>query len=109
MLLIGAILLVVFGVLGRTWGAVTIIVAAIVEVGETGFWIWLSKRNRVRAGAETLIGARATVVAACHPEGQVRLRGELWRARCTTGADAGDEVVVRSRDGLTLLVEPASN
>src|SRR6266508_6343635 len=102
MLLIGAILLLVFGVLGPTWGAFVIVVAAVIEVGETAFWIWLSKRRRVRVGAETLIGARATVATACRPEGQVRLRGELWQARCESGADPGEAVVVRGRDGLTL-------
>ena len=40
------------------------------------------------------------------PEGQVRVAGELWQARCEAGAGAGDEVVVREVDGLTLVVEP---
>jgi membrane protein implicated in regulation of membrane protease activity len=45
------------------------------------------------------------VAVSCRPEGQVRVHGELWRARCEEGADAGDEVVVeRLEDGLTLIV-----
>ena len=58
-------------------------------------------------GAETLIGQAATVITACQPSGQVRLRGETWDARCDEGANSGDEVVVRARDGLTLVVERA--
>jgi membrane-bound serine protease (ClpP class) len=38
----------------------------------------------------------------------VRLQGELWRARCAEGADAGEQVRVVALDGLTLLVEPAA-
>jgi len=78
---------------------------AVIEIGETFFWIWLSQRHRVRMGAETLIGARAEVVTPCRPEGQVRIQGELWRARCEGGAELGDQVRVVERSGLTLLVE----
>lgn len=52
-----------------------------------------------------MIGQAATVVRACHPSGQVRLGGETWDARCEEWADVGDEVLVRTRDGLTLIVE----
>jgi membrane-bound serine protease (ClpP class) len=107
MLLVGAILLAVY-VLPAPWGVPVIAVAAIVEVAETFFWIWLSRRARVKMGPETLIGATAEVVAACRPRGQVRLEGELWQARCEEGADVGERVRVRELDGLTLLVERAA-
>jgi membrane protein implicated in regulation of membrane protease activity len=48
------------------------------------------------------------VVTPCAPLGQVRLNGELWRASCPEGAEAGDEVRVVALDGLTLLVERAA-
>jgi membrane-bound serine protease (ClpP class) len=105
MLFIGAILLALF-VLPAPWGLALVSVAAVVEVAETFFWVRLSRRRRIRAGAETLIGARAEVVAVCRPLGQVRVAGELWRARCESGAEVGDTVRIVSRDGLTLLVEP---
>ena len=106
MLLIGAILLAVY-VLPDAWDVPVIAVAAAVEVGETFFWIWLSRRARVKMGPETLIGATAEVVAPCRPTGQVRVQGELWRARCEEGADAGERVLVRALEGLTLVVERA--
>jgi len=87
------------------WGLVLVGVAALVEIGETFFWIWLSQRRRAKMGAETLLGAHAEVVRACRPEGQVRVQGELWRARCEAGADRGESVRIVERDGLTLLVE----
>ena len=43
---------------------------------------------------------------ACRPLGEVRVRGEIWQARCEPGADAGDTVRIVGLDGLTLLVEP---
>jgi membrane-bound serine protease (ClpP class) len=105
LLFIGAVLLALF-VVPRPWGLVLVAAAAVVEVGESFFWLHLSRRRRIQMGAETLIGATARVVSDCRPLGQVRLRGELWRARCEAGASAGETVRIVDRDGLTLLVEP---
>ena len=105
MILIAAIALALL-VLPSPWGAVAVAAALVVEVAETWFWIWLLRRIPVRAGAETLIGAPAEVVRECRPAGQVRIQGELWRARCERGASPGDRVRVHGIDGLTLLVEP---
>jgi membrane-bound serine protease (ClpP class) len=104
MLFVIAVILAVF-VVPSPWGLVVVGVAAVIEIGETFFWIWLSQRHRVKMGAETLIGAHADVVAPCRPQGQVRIQGELWRALCEAGADPGDRVRVVERRGLTLLVE----
>ncbi len=105
MALIAAIFLAVF-VLPHPWGVVAVAAGLAIEIGESAFWVWLSKRRRAQVGAEALLGAVAEVVTACRPEGSVRVGGELWRARCDHGADAGERVRVRALDGLTLLVEP---
>jgi membrane-bound serine protease (ClpP class) len=81
---------------------VAVVVAAVVEVGETGFWIWLSKRRHVQVGPETLIGARGEAVGA----GLVRVDGELWQARAAAALSPGDLVRVVGRDALVLEVEP---
>jgi membrane protein implicated in regulation of membrane protease activity len=52
-----------------------------------------------------LIGADGIVLSPCHPEGQVRVNGEIWTARCAGGAAVGDAVRVVGRDRLTLIVE----
>ena len=106
MILVGAIVLALF-VLPAPWGLVAIAAALVVEIGETAFWVWLSKRRRPQVGAEALIGAPAEVVSPCRPIGSVRVAGELWRAQCDAGADRGDVVRIRALEGLTLLVEPA--
>ena len=101
-----AILLAVF-VLEEPWSWVAVALGATFEAAETALLIWWSKRRRVMVGAETLVGRRAVVSIDCDPEGQVRVAGEIWRARCDVGAFAGDGVVVREVDGLMLVVEPS--
>jgi membrane-bound serine protease (ClpP class) len=103
-LLLLAFLLALF-VLPSPWGLVAVGAALLVELGEAWFWWWLSKRRRSSVGVETMIGESATVVQGCRPLGQVRIRGELWQARCDAGADPGEQVRVAGVEGLTLLVE----
>jgi membrane protein implicated in regulation of membrane protease activity len=105
-ILVGAILLAIF-VVPAPWGVVLVGAAAVVEVAESAFWIWLSKRRRAAVGAETLVGALAEVASTCRPLGQVRVQGELWRAHCEEGADPGDSVRVERVEGLTLFVSRA--
>ena len=105
MLFVAAVALAVF-VVPHPWGLLLVVAAGVVELAESWFWIHLSRRWRIRAGAETLIGSSAQVVAECRPLGQVRVHGELWRARCDAGADVGETARIVGREGLTLLIEP---
>jgi membrane-bound serine protease (ClpP class) len=107
MLLVGAIVLAVF-VLPPGWGIAAVTLGIVIEVAEVGFWIRFLRRYRVSTGVEGLIGARAEVIESCDPSGRVRLRGEIWRARCPAGAGVGERVTVAGVDGLTLEVEPAA-
>jgi membrane-bound serine protease (ClpP class) len=73
-------------------------------------WIALrAHRSKVLTGAPAMIGATAIAATPLQPSGQVEIRGELWQARLpgTSSLPAGSPVIVRSIDGLTLLVEPA--
>jgi membrane protein implicated in regulation of membrane protease activity len=94
-------------VLEDPWTWVAVAFGATFELAESGLLIWWSKRRRVAVGTETLVGRRAVVSADCMPEGQVKVAGEIWRARCAGGAGVGDDVVIREVDGLTLVVEGA--
>ena len=99
-------MLVVLGVVPLSpWGVVLIAAAGVVDIGESLFWIWLSKRRRAAMGVEALVGRTAEVTRACRPLGFVRLGGELWQARCEEGAERGDQVRVVELDGLVLVVE----
>lgn len=108
MILLGAILLAVF-VVPPEWAVPVIVLGAIVEVAETFFWVWYSRRHRARVGAETLVGELAEVVTRCAPLGQARLQGEIWRARCDETAERGEVVRVVALEDLTLVVERASS
>lgn len=101
-------LLIAIFVVPDSWTIPVIGVAAILEVSETAITWWWSRRAAPKVGPETLIGKTARVVEPCRPIGRVRVRGEIWRARCDAGADPDDVVRVVDREKLTLVVEPAT-
>jgi membrane-bound serine protease (ClpP class) len=105
-LLVAALVSLLF--LPSPWGYVAVVVAAAFEVGEVFFWIRFLRRYRVTTGAEGLVGERGEVVEACDPTGRVRVRGELWNARCEEPLGEGRLVRVTGVDGLTLRIEPGS-
>ena len=106
MLVLIALLLAIF-VLPSPWGLVAVAVAAALDIAETGLFIWWSKRRKATVGVETLVGKIGVAASDLWPEGQVRIGGEIWRARCAGGCDSGTRIVVRGVDGLTLVVDPA--
>lgn len=101
------VLLAIF-VLPQPWGLVAIGVGAALDIAETSSFLWWSKRRQAVVGVETLVGKRGIAVGDLWPDGQVKVNGEIWKARCGASCDAGTEVVVRGVDGLTLMVDPAS-
>ena len=106
MIFLIGVLLAVF-VLPSPWGLVAVIVAALIDIAETGLFLWWSQRRRATVGVEALVGREGVVLSYLLPEGQVRIAGEIWRARSDATCDAGTRVVVRAVHGLTLEVEPA--
>jgi membrane-bound serine protease (ClpP class) len=104
MALIVAAALAIF-VLPLPWGVAAIVLALALEVGEKAFWLRIQRRWKVRTGVESHVGERAEVVRACAPEGRVRFRGDLWKARSSEPVAAGERVRVTETDGLTLVVE----
>ncbi len=107
MLFLIALLLAIF-LLPSPWGFVVVVVALVIDVVEVSVGLWYSKRRRATVGTGTLVGMTAVAVGDLFPEGQVKVNGEIWRARCEAGCDAGTPVVVRAVAGLTLDVEPTS-
>jgi membrane-bound serine protease (ClpP class) len=94
-------------VLPSPWGLVAVVAGAVVEVGEAVFLWRYSHRRAPAVGADALIGSAAVVTTECRPLGHVRVKGELWQARCDEGAAEGATVRVLAVDGLLLVVEPA--
>jgi membrane-bound serine protease (ClpP class) len=90
------------------WNLLAILGGLAVETVELAWGLSLARRWKPKTGAETMIGEAAEVVTACRPLGEVRVRGELWQARCNEGAAAGETVRIESIEGLTLVVSPAA-
>jgi membrane-bound serine protease (ClpP class) len=106
MLFVIALLLAIF-LLPSPWGVIAVVVGLTIDLVEVGVGVWYSKRRKAKVGASALVGLTGVALGSLGPEGQVRVNGEIWRARCEAGCDAGSEIVVRAVDGLTLEVEPA--
>ena len=106
MLFLLGVVLAVF-VLPSPWGLVAIVVGGMLDIAETGLFLWWSRRRHASVGVEALVGRTGVASTALWPEGQVRIAGELWKARCEGGCDPGTSVVVREIEGLTLVVEAA--
>ena len=106
MLFLIALLLALF-VLPSPWGVIAVVIGLTIDLVEVGVGIWYSKRRKAKVGPSALVGLTGVALDELGPEGQVRVNGEIWRARCAAGCEAGASVVVRAVDGLTLEVEPA--
>jgi membrane-bound serine protease (ClpP class) len=68
-----------------------------------------AQRQRPVMGVSALIGVqgRARTPLAPGVDGQIDVRGEIWRAKSTMSLNAGEAVRVVGINGLTLFVEPA--
>ena len=106
MILLAGIAIAVF-VVPDAWTVPVILAAVAVEVTETAFTMWWSRRAPPKVGPETLAGSLGRAIDDCRPVGRVRVRGEVWQARSEVDIPAGRRIRVLGRDRLTLLVEPA--
>lgn len=93
------------------FGVPTQLIASIGLVSALAFMgvIWLAARARrqpVTTGVPELVGHVAVAENDFHDHGYVRIRGEVWQARSDALVVAGQSVLVRGLDGLTLLVTP---
>jgi len=107
MLILLAIALLIF--VPSPWNLVGFIVVLPLWLLELAGWNRTVKKRRRVVGVQTLIGKEATVSTPCRPNGQVRVNGEIWEARCVIGASTGDVVRIVGLDGLTLIVEPTTS
>ena len=107
MSLVIAILLALF-LLPSPWNVAVVAAAAVWEVATALGGLWWSQRRAAKVGVETLMGREVEVRRACRPVGEVRVKGEIWQARCEEGADTGEMVRIIGLEGLTLTVEPVT-
>ena len=89
------------------WRVLVIGGVALIELAEIAVWLrW--RTVRATTGAEGIIGMKGTALSDCRPEGQVRVKGQIWKAECLAGADEGDPIEVEAVQGLRLIVRPAT-
>ena len=67
-----------------------------------------ARRNKVVTGEQGLIGEIGIAQTTLAPAGKVFVHGELWDAVSPVPIPAGERIVVRQVDGLTLRVEPVA-
>ena len=65
-----------------------------------------ARKRAVVSGGESLIGAQGIALDDFEREGWVHVAGERWHATSTRGLKRGQSLRVKSRTGLTLVVEP---
>lgn len=65
-----------------------------------------ARKKKPGTGREEMLGLKGKVIRTLEPEGMIRIRGELWRAKSKNGEriPAGEEVEVVGVEGLTLIV-----
>ena len=79
---------------------------ALIEIVE--IFVWLRWRKvGPRSGVETMVGMTGVAITDCDPEGQIKVKGQIWKARCVEGVIAGSTVRVTAVDGLRLDVAAA--
>jgi membrane-bound serine protease (ClpP class) len=67
-----------------------------------------ARRNKIVTGEQGLIGEIGVAQTLLSPAGKVFVHGELWDAVSTVPVSAGEQIVIRQVDGLTLRVEPVA-
>jgi len=66
-------------------------------------------RKKPVHGLKAMLSSKGQVVSPLLPEGMVRIKGELWKAKSASGrVDIGEKVIVVGQDRLKLTVRKCS-
>jgi len=86
--------------LSLTFGAITVFLVRLAL---------RAKKNKIRLGADALIGSNAIALSPINPVGQVLVEGEIWRATSSLPVEKDAALIVLSHDAGTLQVAPATS
>jgi membrane protein implicated in regulation of membrane protease activity len=92
----------------QLWIVWSLVTVWVIKDGILFFFVWPAYEPSDRIDTFSLIGLTGTARERLAPEGLVKIRGELWRARLADSQpsiEAGDRVKVLERRGLLLLVQ----
>lgn len=100
---IGAVLAIMF--VDPPWRWLIIGGLLLTDVFQIAIWLRWRKKKSI-TGIESLVGQGGRAVTTLDPDGQVRVRGQLWSAHASERVEVGDDVTVTAVDGLKLEVAP---
>ena len=87
------------------WRGVVLAAFLLFDVFEIYIWLrWRKKRSVT--GAEGILDARGKALTDCNPRGQVRVKGQTWKAEAEEPVEAGDAIEVIGVSGIQLYVRP---
>jgi membrane protein implicated in regulation of membrane protease activity len=101
--------LALFLVLPWAWALLIYLAASVASV-----WLawksWQAMRTPIASGQEAMIGATAEALSEIQRNGQIRFRGEIWRAQAAAGQKIlpGERVQIVSVEGLQVTVSKIS-
>ena len=101
--IIGATLAILF--LDPPWRWIVIGCLLATDVVQISVWLKWRKKKSI-TGAESMVGDTGRAVTGLDPEGQVKVRGQIWTARSNEHVEAGDDVTVTAVNGMKLEVAP---
>ena len=82
-----------------------VVLGAFVLFDALEIYVWLRwRKKKAVTGAEGIVGARGRALTDCNPEGQVRVKGQTWKATAAESVKAGDDVEVVGTRNLQLEV-----
>ena len=105
--IIGAVLAFIF--LDEPWRYLLIAVLLAIDVVQIFVWLRWRNRRAITGHQERLVGSDGETVSPCQPFGQVKVRGQLWKAYCPQGIDVGLPITVVSVDGLQFEIAPKTS
>lgn len=93
---------------------VSVLIGVMVGWAVFGTWLFLFTtsilKKQVPAGSLSMVGVVGEAATRLAPEGMVKIKGELWKARSTGGEIAsGEDIEVVGQERLKLLVRPAGD
>ena len=114
---VGAIVAMIMDLCGAPFTAQIIVMAVVSIVCFALCMIWvrpklesLRKKNIQRTNADRLIGREGIVIVPLNKnegQGQVKVDGQIWSAKADSDIAEGIRVIVRSIEGVKLVVEIA--
>lgn len=76
---------------------------ALIETAEIALWLrW--RRVASTTGIEAMVGMTGVAITDCAPQGEIRVKGQIWKASSNEPVEAGENVRIEAVDGLRLRV-----